>query len=93
MALITTAARSELIALYVAMFKAAPGATNLTDMVAAYEAGGTTASIAKTLAAKADYSAVYPGYSTGAEFAASLVSNLLGSDVTAAITTWSTFII
>ena len=89
MALITSAARSELIALYVAMFKAAPGAANLTDMVTAYEAGGTTATIAKTLAAKADFATVYPGFSTGAEFSASLVANLLGADVTAAITTWA----
>jgi RTX calcium-binding nonapeptide repeat (4 copies) len=90
MALITVAARSELIALYVAMFKAAPGANNLTDMVAAYEAGGTTSTIAKTLAAKADFATVYPGFTTAQEFAASLVTTLLGSDVTAAITTWST---
>ncbi len=90
MAFITTAARSELIALYVAMFKAAPGAHNLTDMVTAYEAGGTTNTIAKTLAAKADYATVYPGFTTAQEFSASLVATLLGSDVTAAITTWAT---
>ena len=89
MAFITTAARSELIALYVAMFKAAPGAHNLTDMVTAYEAGGTTNTIAKTLAAKADYATVYPGFTTAQEFSASLVATLLGSDVTAAITTWA----
>jgi hypothetical protein len=90
MALITAAAREELIALYVSMFNAAPGANNLSDMVRAVENGSSTLSVASTLAASANFSSVYPGFLTGQEFAARLVSNMLGSEVIQAAKDWAT---
>src|SRR5687768_8246243 len=90
MALVTTAAREELIALFVAMFRAAPGANNLNAMVAAYESGATTAQIAASLAARAEFQTVYPGLLTAQEFAAELVETMLDAGTPAAAVTWAT---
>ena len=73
MASITTEGRNELIALYVAMFNAAPGANNLNDMVALVESGKTLLQIAQTYTAKAEFATVYPTLLTADEFAARLV--------------------
>jgi len=89
MALITTAQRDQLSALFIAMFKAAPGANNLSDMVAAVEAGQTIYQVATTLAAKADFAKVYPGFLTGSEFADRMIANLLPASTPAAAKTWS----
>jgi S-layer protein len=90
MASITTEQRSELIALYTAMFNAAPGATNLNDMVSQFESGKTLLQIATAYAAKTEFNTVYPTLLTSDEFAARLVGNLLGSEVSAGASTWAT---
>lgn len=90
MASITTEGRNELIALYVAMFNAAPGANNLNDMVALVESGKTLLQIAQTYTAKAEFATVYPTLLTADEFAARLVGSLLGSEVSAGASTWAT---
>jgi hypothetical protein len=77
MALITTEQRNELTTLFIAMFKAAPGASNLSEMVVAVEAGHTLAEVAASLAMKPSFSQVYPGFLTGQEFADRVVANLL----------------
>jgi len=89
MALITTAQRDQLTALFIGMFKAAPGANNLSDMVAAVESGKTIYEVAATLASKADFGKVYPGFLTGSEFADRVIANLLPSTTPAAAQTWS----
>jgi len=90
MASITTEGRAELIALYIAMFKAAPGATNLSEIVTLKESGKTLVEVANFLTGKADFSKVYPAFLTADEFAARLVTNLLGSEVSAGASTWAT---
>lgn len=90
MALITTEQRNELTALFVAMFNAAPGAANLTDMVEAVEGGATLAEVAATLAAKADFQSVYPGFLTAEEFTGRVVANLLTTDTPAGAKSFAT---
>ena len=90
MALITTAARSELVALFIGMFNAAPGATNLNAMVSAYESGQTVLQIAKTLQNNPAFNTVFPPLLTAQEFANKLANNLLGTEVVAAAKTWAT---
>ena len=90
MALITTEQRNELTALFVAMFQAAPGAANLTDMVEAVEGGATLAEVAATLAAKADFQSVYPGFLTAQEFTDRVVGNLLTTDTPAGARAFAT---
>lgn len=90
MALITTAAREELIAVFTALFRAAPGATNLNSMVAAYENGATTAQIAASLALRSEFQTTYPTLQTADEFAASLISTMLPSTTPAAAVAWAT---
>jgi len=89
MALITTAQRDQLTALFIAMFKAAPGADNLSSMVAAVEGGQTIYQVATTLAGKTEFGSVYPGFLTGSEFADRLITNLLPASTPAAAKTWS----
>ncbi len=91
MALITTAARSEILALVVGMFGAAPGNNYLNQLVSAWEAGQSVSSIANSLAKIPLFNQTYPAALTAAEFADRLVANLLGSEVTdAAAKTWAT---
>ncbi len=90
MALITTAAREQLIALFAAMFRAAPGANNLSAMVAAYEGGATTAQIAASLATRVEFQSVYPTLQTAEEFADSLVDTMLPASTPTAAIGWAT---
>jgi S-layer protein len=90
MALITAEARNELTALFIGMFQAAPGATNLSSMVTAYEGGSTLAQIAAQLATKPEFASVYPGFLTGQEFADRVVANLLPASTPAGAKAWST---
>lgn len=90
MALITTEQRAELVALFTAMFKAAPGANYLSQMVASREAGQTLSQIAAQLATKPEFATVYPGFQTAQEFADALVGNMLASDIPASAKTWAT---
>ena len=89
MALITVEARQELIALYVAMFEAAPSADELSQMVLAREGGATALQVANTLAQEAGFTAIYPGLLTGQEFVDRLADNLLGDDVAAPVRAWA----
>jgi len=89
MASITTEGRNELIALYTAMFNAAPGATNLNEMVAAVESGKKLVDVATSLAAKADFASVYPPLLTADETAARIANNMLGSEVTQGVKDWA----
>ncbi|MES2626945.1 MAG: calcium-binding protein [Pseudomonadota bacterium] len=91
MALITPAARSEILALVVGMFGAAPGTNYLNQLVAAWEAGQSVSQIANSLAKIPLFNQTYPTAFTSQEFADRLVANLLGSEVTdAAAKTWAT---
>ncbi len=89
MASITTESRNELIALYVAMFNAAPGADNLSAMVALRESGKSLQDIATTYAAKTDFATTFPGLMTADEFAAKLAGILLGSEASDGANTWA----
>ena len=90
MATITAEVRDVLVGIYVGMFKAAPGATNLSSMVQQYESGMTQKQIAASLASTANFSTVYPGYMLNTEFADQLVNNLLGNLVSASDKAWAT---
>ncbi len=79
---ITTSARSEILALIVGMFKAAPGAAYLNEFVAAYDAGTSITTLGRVLATKEAFKLVYPPNETNTEFATRLVNNLLGTEVT-----------
>jgi S-layer protein len=89
MATISAEARQSLIALYVGMFQAAPGGNNLSSMVNMYESGSTLKDIAVTLKG-ADFQTIFPDFMTAQEFADTLVSNMLGTEVTGTQISWST---
>ncbi len=78
---ITVEARTELIALVVGMFGAAPGANVLSDLVAAKEAGSSVKQIAANLANHPEFKNIYPTFQTNAEFASKFLDNLLGTTV------------
>ena len=86
---VTPQIREDLVALFVGMFKAAPGATNLAEMEAAVEAGATLATVAKNLAAKPSFNSVYPAPLTDIQFADKVVTNFLSNDVSDAVSKWS----
>jgi len=90
MASITTEGRSELIALYTAIFNAAPGATNLSEIVLLKESGKSLEEVATFLTGKADFAKVYPALLTADEFAARLVANMVPAETSAAATSWAT---
>ncbi len=81
---ITAEARTEIIQLVVGMFGAAPGASVLSDLVAAKEAGQTVKQIAANVANTAEFKSIYPTFLTNQEFAERFVNNLVGSEVAAA---------
>ncbi|MDO8272571.1 MAG: hypothetical protein Q7U82_11745, partial [Gammaproteobacteria bacterium] len=81
---ITAEARTEIIQLVVGMFGAAPGASVLSDLVAAKEAGQTVKQIAANVANTNEYKSIYPTFLTNQEFAERFVNNLVGSEVAAA---------
>lgn len=71
---LTTAERTDIIKLVVAMFNAAPGATYLSDLTVAYEANGRSlANLAAGLAQTPAYKTLNPAFDTAAEFAARLL--------------------
>jgi len=86
---ITLEGRNELIALYTAMFDAAPGATNLSEIVAMIDSGKKLVDVANFLATKTNYAKVYPGFMTADEFANKLVGSMLGSEVSLATSDWA----
>lgn len=81
---ITVEARTEIIGLVVGMFGAAPGASVLSDLVAAKEAGASIKQIAANVANTVEFKSIYPTFLTNAEFATQLLNNLVGSLVPAA---------
>ena len=75
---ITVEARTEIISLVVGMFGAAPGASVLSDLVAAKEAGSTIQQIATNLANTNEFKGIYPTFLTNGEYATKVVNQLLG---------------
>lgn len=74
---LTTAERSNIIKLVVAMFNAAPGATYLAEQTVAYEANGRSLSnLAKDLSQTTAYKTLNPVFQTAAEFATALLTPL-----------------
>lgn len=78
---ITVEQRTSIIELVVGMFGAAPGASVLSDLVAAYEAGSTLKQIAANLANTDQFKGIFPTFLTNAEFATKVVNQLVGSEV------------
>lgn len=81
---ITVEARTNIIGLVVGMFNAAPGASVLSDLVAAYEAGSTLKQIAANLANTDQFKSIFPTFSTNDEFATKVVNQLLAQASTEA---------
>ncbi len=74
---LTTAERSNITKLVVAMFNAAPGATYLAELTVAFEANGRSlTNLARDLSNTAAYKALNPAFQTAAEFAAALLTPL-----------------
>lgn len=74
---LTTAERTNIIKLVVAMFNAAPGATYLGELTVAYEANGRSLSnLAKDLSQTTAYKALNPVFQTASEFATALLTPL-----------------
>lgn len=74
---LTTQERSNIIKLTVAMFNAAPGASNLADMATHFDANGHSLSgLAVALANTATYKALNPTTQTASEFAAAFLTPL-----------------
>jgi hypothetical protein len=71
---ITVEQRTSIIELVVGMFGAAPGASVLSDLVAAYEAGATLKQIAANLANTNEFKGIFPTFLTNGEFATKLES-------------------
>jgi len=81
---ITVEQRTAIIELVVGMFGAAPGASVLSDLVAAYEAGSSLKQIAANLAKSDQFKSIFPTFMTSGEFATKVVDQLVGSSVVAA---------
>lgn len=79
---ITVEARKDILSIVVGMFNGAPGATILSQLTNAFEAGSTRLQIATNLAGTAEYLSIFPAFQTNSEFATKLVNNMLGSLVT-----------
>lgn len=70
---------------FTSMFQAAPGKVFAAEIVAAYNAGMTTAQIVAEYATKAPFLKLYPATQSNADFAAAFVKNVLGNTVTDAV--------
>jgi len=75
---ITAEARTEIITLVVGMFGAAPGASVLSDLVAAKDSGASVKQIAANIANTVEFKSIYPTFLTNQEFATKFVNNLVG---------------
>jgi hypothetical protein len=74
---ITAQERADILELVVLMFDAAPGATYLADIVAAYEATGRDLQqLARLLAHTTAFQALHPNFQVAGEFASDLLSTL-----------------
>jgi len=90
--------RNELVGLFIAMFKAAPGEEYLAQLVAAREAGSSLLDIATALAAKPQVQLAYPSSievtekylePIQRELAQRIVGNLLADDTPMSARTWA----
>jgi len=81
---ITVEARKSIIELVVGMFGAAPGASVLSDLVAAYNAGSSISQIAASLANTNEFKSIYPTFLTNGEYATKVVNTLLAEASTTA---------
>lgn len=81
---ITVEARTNIIGLVVGMFNAAPGASVLSDLVAAYEKGSTIKQIAANLAATAEFKGIFQTFLTNGEYSTKVVNQLLAEASVAA---------
>jgi S-layer protein len=86
---ITAEARTDIIALVVGMFDAAPGATFLSQFVNAVDAGSTIDTLAADLAGTAAFKGTYPDLQTNNEFATKFVDNLVGTEASDASKAWA----
>lgn len=73
---ITAEARTDIIALVVGMFDAAPGATYLSQFVNAADAGATIETLAADLTGTGAFKGIYPDLQTNNEFATKFVNNI-----------------
>jgi len=78
---ITVEQRTSIVELVVGMFGAAPGASVLSDLVAAYTAGQSLKQIAANLANTNEFKGIFPTFLTNAEYATKVVNQLVGSEV------------
>lgn len=81
---ITAEARTDIIALVVGMFDAAPGATFLSQFVNAVDAGSTIDTLAADLTGTGAFKGIYPDLQTSNEFATKFVDNIAPEAGTAA---------
>jgi len=76
---ISTQDRAEILRVVVGMFNGAPGATILSQLTTAFEAGSSLQDIATNLAQTAEYQSLYPDNNTNQETATKIVDSILGN--------------
>lgn len=85
---ITAEARTDIIALVVGMFDAAPGATYLSQFVNAVDNGSTIETLAADLTGTGAFTGTYPNLQTANEFATKFV-NSIASEAGASAKAWA----
>ena len=77
---ITAETRTDIIELVVGMFGAAPGASVLSELAEAVDAGLSLKDLSITLGTSAVFKAEYPSFLTNSEFATNYLTNFLGGN-------------
>ncbi len=81
--------RTDIIALSVAVWGAAPGKTNLAELAAYFQAGGTFESLTENLTQNPIFTNKYPAFLTNQEFVTRFVDNVVGGKVAAEDRQWA----
>lgn len=81
--------RTDIIALAVAVWGAAPGASNLSDLAEHFKAGGTLEELIAELSQSPVFKTEYPTFLTNEEFVTKFVDNVVGGLVSADDRQWA----
>ena len=85
----TTEDRNDVIALAVAVWDAAPGASNLSELAVQFNNGATMLQITEGLTQSEIFTNEYPAFLTNEEFATEFVGNVLNGKVSAEDQQWA----
>ncbi|MEX1196380.1 MAG: hypothetical protein WEB57_00785 [Pseudohongiellaceae bacterium] len=85
----TTEDRNDVISLAVAVWNAAPGAANLSELAVQFNNGASFEEIAESLTQSEIFTNEYPAFLTNEEFAEEFVANVVGGQVSADDEQWA----